>query len=104
MPSTDTEDAGTTDLLRYLDRSPSPYHAVAQAVERLEAAGFARLDERDGWATTEGRWYVVRGGSVVAWSADGAHAPHAPFRIVGAHTDSPNLRVKPNPDTGRAGW
>ena len=47
---------------------------------------------------------LVRGGSVVAWATDGGRSPAAGFRIVGAHTDSPNLRVRPRPDTGAAGF
>ena len=45
----------------------------------------------------------MRAGSLVAWRADDA-APIAPFRVVGAHTDSPNLRVKQHPDRFVAGW
>jgi aspartyl aminopeptidase len=91
------------DLLAFLDASPSPYHAAATVAARLEAAGFERRDERAGWASG-GRAFVVRGGSVVAWDASGgADRLDGGFRIVGAHTDSPNLRVKPRPDTGRVG-
>jgi aspartyl aminopeptidase len=46
---------------------------------------------------------VVRGGSLIAWATGSGHQPHDGFRIVGAHTDSPNLRVKPQPDVVRAG-
>ena len=49
------------------------------------------------------RHYLVRDGSLVAWSVPSAAEPTTPFRIVGAHTDSPNLRVKPHPDVERAG-
>lgn len=90
-------------LLGFVDASPSPYHAVATAVARLEAAGFHSLDRRDPWPQGPGRRYVVDGGALVAW-ADVSGSPAAPCRIVGAHTDSPNLRVKARPDTGRAGW
>src|SRR4029450_5420145 len=48
-------------------------------------------------------WFVVRGGSLVAWAVPAEHEPHGGFRIVGAHTDSPNLRGQPRPDLGRAG-
>jgi aspartyl aminopeptidase len=89
--------------LRYLDASPSPYHAVAATAQRLEVAGFERLDEGAAWAGGPGRAFVVRGGSLVAWDAADPARAAAGFRILGAHTDSPNLRVKPRPDTGRAG-
>ena len=94
----------TADLRAFLDASPSPFHAVASAVERLTAAGFVELDERATWPD-EQRGFVVRGGAIVAWrQPSGGAGPAAPFRIVGAHTDSPCLRVKPHPDTGSDGW
>ncbi|NEC12059.1 M18 family aminopeptidase [Streptomyces sp. SID8014] len=94
----------TDDLLTYLAASPSPYHAVANAAERLEKAGFRKVEETDAWDGTTGGKYVLRGGALIAWYVPEGAEPHTPFRIVGAHTDSPNLRVKPLPDTGAAGW
>ncbi|WP_329219198.1 M18 family aminopeptidase [Streptomyces sp. NBC_01485] len=94
----------TDDLLTFLTASPSPYHAVANAAERLEKAGFRQVSETDAWDGTSGGKYVLRGGAIVAWYVPEGAAPHTPFRIVGAHTDSPNLRVKPRPDTGGHGW
>ena len=91
------------DLLAFIDASPSPFHACATAAARLDAAGFTRLDERDAWPAAGGRGYVVRGGSLVAWALDRQPAG-TPFRVIGAHTDSPNLRVKPNPDAGTVGY
>ncbi len=90
--------ASARDLLSYIDASPTPYHAVAETVRRLEIAGYTTLDEADAWSLEPGaRHYVVRGGSIVAFE-HGAQAPaDAGFRILGAHTDSPNLRIKPNP-------
>ncbi|WP_328480856.1 M18 family aminopeptidase [Streptomyces sp. NBC_00377] len=102
----------TDDLMTFLTASPSPYHAVANAAERLEKAGFRQVSETDAWdaeasaasaAGTGGR-YVLRGGAIVAWYVPEGAAPHTPFRIIGAHTDSPNLRVKPQPDSGAHGW
>jgi len=88
------------DLLSFIDRSPTPYHAVATAVSRLEAAGYTRLEEGDTWSLSAAdRRYVVRAGSSIIAFEVGATAPaESGFRIVGAHTDSPNLRVKPSPD------
>jgi aspartyl aminopeptidase len=90
-------------LLAFCDASPSPYHACATAAALLGEAGFTRLAEDAAWPGEPGRWYVVRGGSLVAWATSADHVPHDGFRIVGAHTDSPNLRIKPQPDVVRAG-
>ncbi|HET7328244.1 MAG TPA: M18 family aminopeptidase [Nocardioidaceae bacterium] len=97
-------DAEATGLCRYVDASPSPFHACAEAAARLEQAGFARLTESAAWPTAPGRYYLERGGSLVAWSSEHAAGPTTGFRVVGAHTDSPNLRIKPQPDAHRAGW
>jgi aspartyl aminopeptidase len=90
-------------LLAFCDASPSPYHACATAAALLGEAGFTRLAEDATWPGGPGRWYVVRGGSLIAWVTAAGHEPHDGFRIVGAHTDSPNLRIKPQPDVVRAG-
>ncbi|MCX5132007.1 MULTISPECIES: M18 family aminopeptidase [unclassified Streptomyces] len=94
----------TDDLMSFLAAGPTPYHAVATAAERLEKAGFRQVAETDAWDATSGGKYVLRGGAIVAWYVPEGAEPHTPFRIVGAHTDSPNLRVKPLPDTGAHGW
>ncbi|WP_369234531.1 M18 family aminopeptidase [Streptomyces sp. R21] len=94
----------TDDLMSFLAASPSPYHAVANVAERLEKAGFRQVAETDAWDGSKGGKYVLRGGAVVAWYVPESAEPHTPFRIVGGHTDSPNLRVKPQPDSGAHGW
>lgn len=101
---TRSPDAETEALCRYLWASPSPYHAVAEAATRLEAAGFKSLDEHEAWDDASGARFVTRGGALVAWIAPADLPAHAGLRVVGAHTDSPNLRVKPKPDTGGLGW
>ncbi len=90
--------------MAFIAAAPSPFHAVAEGLRRLDAAGFTLLDPTASWADAPERCVVVRGGSLVAWAASPDRPPEAPFRLVGAHTDSPNLRIKPRPDTGRAGW
>ncbi|MFE7775464.1 M18 family aminopeptidase [Streptomyces sp. NPDC057445] len=94
----------TDDLMSFLAASPTPYHAVANAAARLEKAGFRQVEETDPWDGTSGGKYVLRGGAIVAWYVPEGAAPHTPFRIAGAHTDSPNLRVKPQPDMAAHGW
>jgi aspartyl aminopeptidase len=91
-------------LIRFLDSSPSPYHAVATMAERLTSAGFQRLDEKASWdIVPEGRYFVTRNASsIIAFQGvDLATAAKRGLRIVGAHTDSPCLKIKPNPDIQR---
>ena len=99
MPAADKDRA--SDLCRYIDASPSPFHAVAESVRRLEEAGFRPLAADDA-RPEAGRWYLRSGGALIAW-VDEDRSPTAPLRIIGAHTDSPNLRVKPLPDHGGLG-
>jgi aspartyl aminopeptidase len=91
-------------LCAFVDSSPSPFHVVGEVARTLDAAGFRRLSEVDAWPTEPGRYVTARGGSLVAWSTESAAGPTTPFRIVGGHTDSPNLRVKQHPNLSRAGW
>ncbi|HEY8526042.1 MAG TPA: M18 family aminopeptidase [Acidimicrobiales bacterium] len=90
-------------LLAFCDAAPSPYHACATAAAMLTEAGFTRLAEDAAWPGEPGGYFVVRGGTLIAWWTAGDHQPHDGFRIVGAHTDSPNLRIKPRPDVAQAG-
>ncbi|GLW73270.1 putative M18 family aminopeptidase 2 [Kitasatospora phosalacinea] len=94
----------TEDLLAFLRDASSPYHAVAEAADRLTRAGFTELRGTDEWTGGHGGSFLARGGALIAWYVPEGAPRHAPFRITGAHTDSPNLRIKPTPDTGRAGW
>ena len=93
--------ASAAGLCDFIDASPSPFHACATAAARLTGAGYTELSEADRWPEQPGRYFTVRAGSLIAWNSD---VPDGPFRIVGAHTDSPNLRVKQHPDRLVAGW
>src|SRR3954453_11607378 len=102
LPDTD---AAVQGLMGFVDASPSPFHVARTAAGLLAADGFVEVDEAEPFPTEAGRHYLVRGGSVVAWSPqDRPRRAVASFRVVGALTDSPNLRIKPNPDQARAGW
>jgi aspartyl aminopeptidase len=94
------------DLLSFIDHAPTPYHAVTEVASRLEAAGYVCLDETELWSLSPGdRRYVVRGGgSLAAFEVGTASPAEAGFRVVGAHTDSPNIRIKPNPDVRAQGF
>ncbi|MFC4377161.1 M18 family aminopeptidase [Nocardia halotolerans] len=95
--------ATASGLCSFIDASPSPFHVCATVAAELDANGFTPLTEAQSWDDAGGKHYVVRGGSLIAW-ADYDAVPAAPFRVVGAHTDSPNLRVKQHPDLAMAGW
>ncbi len=93
-------------LLDFLKRSPSPFHATQSMAEALQAAGYQALDERATWQLQpQGRYYVTRNDSSIIAIKLGQHDPvqHG-IRMVGAHTDSPCLKVKPQPELARHGY
>ena len=94
------------DLLEFIDDSPSPYHAVASCTMRLKRAGFRPLDESQSWSLRVGdKAYVVRDdGSLVAFILGTDHPQDSGFRVLGAHTDSPNFRIKPSPELTQNGY
>lgn len=86
------------DLLDFIDASPSPWHAIDSIRQRLHAFGFQCLDEREAWSLSGGRYYVVRDdSSIVVFVIGGKDLAQNGFKILGAHTDSPGLRIKPQP-------
>jgi aspartyl aminopeptidase len=90
-------------LIQFIDASPTPFHAVTQMASELEAAGYVKLDECMKWSLQEGSsYYVTRNdSSIVAFT----YPPSLDkgYTIIGVHTDSPHLRLKPNPVTKSAG-
>ena len=97
----DAQNTGLGGLIGFIDACPTPFHVVERVAAVLRASGFSELAEADDWTNTTGSRFVRRGGSLVAWRH---RTCEAGFRIVGAHTDSPNLRVTAQPDTGQAGY
>ncbi len=99
--------ASAHGLCDFIDASPSPFHVCATVAQRLRAAGFSELAEGDAWPIGNGgsgNYFTVRAGSLIAWKMGRSDETTVPFRIVGAHTDSPNLRVKEHPDRFVSGW
>ncbi|PKH01032.1 M18 family aminopeptidase [Psychromonas sp. MB-3u-54] len=82
-------------LLAFLDASPTPFHATLNMSIRLENAGFIKLDERQKWELKEGEKYFVtrNDSSIIAFT----YPKDKNHTIVGTHTDSPNLKLKPKP-------
>ena len=98
---TDADPPAAHQLIEFIDASPSPYHAAESAATRLEQAGFQRSSP--GQPPAGGKGIFINGGSLVAWRTPPRLGPATTFRLIGAHTDSPNLRIKPQPDTIRSG-
>ena len=89
-------------LLKFIETSPTPFHAVQTMAAILEQHGYCRLDEADVWSlqdkTGSERYYVTRNdSSIIAFQLNQPPAENG-FRMVGAHTDSPCLKVKPCPE------
>ncbi|OAX83963.1 aspartyl aminopeptidase [Emergomyces africanus] len=91
--------AQANDFLSFVNASPTPFHAVASASRRLIDAGFQEVKERDSWASSckpGGKYYVTRNGStIIAFAIGKKWKPGNSISMVGAHTDSPCLRIKP---------
>ncbi|MGH8876104.1 MAG: M18 family aminopeptidase [Stackebrandtia sp.] len=94
----------TDELMSFVASSPTSFHAAARAGEQLAAAGFTPLSETEDWDGAPGGRYVIRDGAIIAWFAPENATATTGFRVIGAHTDSPHLRVKLNPDTSAHGW
>ena len=98
-----------TRTMAYLDGSPDPFHATENACARLREAGFTEISERDSWGAggaaahssptlrAGGKYFFTRNRScVVAFAVGGKYeSSRSGFKVIGAHTDSPNLKVKP---------
>lgn len=95
------------ELIKFLDASPTPWHAVRSMQERLSAAGFTELVEQESWSLEPGAGYFIcrNGSSIIAWrQPQGTEPEKSGWRLVGAHTDSPCLKVKPQPELLRKGY
>ncbi|QYH36216.1 M18 family aminopeptidase [Salinibacterium sp. M195] len=95
------------DLASFVTASPSSFHAVAEAARRLREAGFSELQESEDWNGARTRkaakYFVIRDGAIAAWIQPTKATATTPFRILGAHTDSPSFKLKPQPTTGNEG-
>lgn len=98
-------EACAADLLAFLDASPTPWHAVEEMKRRLTLAGFVLLQEEDAWRLEPGSAYMVErgGGALAAFVVGQGSLAEEGFRLLGAHTDSPGLRVKPRGEQAKGG-
>ncbi len=93
-------------LLEFLAGSPTPFHAVKQLKQLLTAEGFEQLAEHSSWSLKPGgRYFVVRNdSSIVAIRTGSVHPADEGLRLIGTHTDSPCLKIKPAPEIRRQGF
>ncbi|KAF8721012.1 hypothetical protein HU200_023424 [Digitaria exilis] len=96
-----------SDLVDFLNASPTAFHAVDEAKLRLKAAGFTQLSEREEWAGLEpGRKYFFtrNHSTIVAFAIGAKYVAGNGFHIIGAHTDSPCLKLKPVSKVTKGGY
>ncbi|KAF9365881.1 hypothetical protein BGX34_007830 [Mortierella sp. NVP85] len=96
------------DFLHFVNQAQSPFHATEQAVIRLRKAGFEEIKEKENWngiLKRNGKYYFTRNKSaVIAFAVGGKYKPGNGFSAIGAHTDSPCLKVKPVSKKEKAGY
>jgi aspartyl aminopeptidase len=98
--------ASANGLVDFIAASPSPFHCVSEAARRLAAADFARVDLGAQFSTLvpgEGG-FLTHGGTLIGWRTGHTSPADSGFRLIGAHTDSPNLRIKPTPEYVKEGY
>jgi aspartyl aminopeptidase len=94
------------DLLEFIDHSPTPFHAVEEMKNKLRTQGYSELKESDAWElTSNGKYFLTRNdSSLIAFIVGTKTKDASGFKIIGAHTDSPNLKLKPNPAYDKSGY
>lgn len=103
---TQTTQDFNSGLKAFLDASPTPFHAVTSMIALLEIGGYRSLDESQAWDLKPGaKHYVTRNGSsIIAFVVGTEPLAKSGLRLAGAHTDSPCLMVKPQPEINNMGY
>ncbi|WP_163832999.1 M18 family aminopeptidase [Spartinivicinus ruber] len=94
------------DLLTFLASSPTPFHATAAMANALKAAGFNQLFEHEAWQLKPQKGYFVtrNDSSIIAFTTGNENYTQQGFRMTGAHTDSPCLKIMPNAERYQQGY
>ncbi len=101
-----SKDVFNEGLLNFIQVSPTPFHAVTEMSRQLLAKGFSELREGDAWQLQDGGKYFIQRNqsSIVAFVKGRAELTQSGWRLWGAHTDSPCLKLKPNADIESQGY
>ncbi len=93
-------------LMEFIKLSPTPFHAVQTMIGRMECMGYQQLFESDVWQLKKGKaYYVTRNdSSIIAFKLGTEDLTATGIKMVGAHTDSPCLKVKPQPEIVKNGY
>lgn len=93
--------------MEYFDNSPDPFHVVKTSADLLQASGFKELDSMKPYQQQlkqGGKYFFTKNKStIVAFSVGNKYEAGNGFKIIGGHTDSPNLKVKPRSKRGGNG-
>jgi len=102
----DAVQARAKDFVNFINKSPSPFHAVEYFSNKFSSAGFKELKESEQWdVKPNDKFYVTKNKSMlVAVTVGGKYKPGNGFTIIGAHTDSPCPKIKPKFNKERAGY
>lgn len=94
------EKKSALELLDFIYESPSAYHGVIKVKELLDANGFNEVKECDKWnLQKDGKYYTIKNDSaIIAFVVGNGEIVEDGFRLIGAHTDTPGFRIKPNPE------
>ncbi len=105
-PLLSDRDTYLEQFIDFVEASPTSYHAVAAVAAALTDHGFAEVREEEQWQplTSAAKAFVRRDGAIIAWHAGKDISASSPVRVLGSHTDSPGLMLKPQPDFQASGW
>lgn len=93
------------EFLNFLSSSPSAFHSVENAEQMLMKNGFKRLSLGDEWKFTEGgRYFTSLNGTALVAFINSSSKNSTSFKVIGAHTDSPGIKIKPNPEFIKEGF
>jgi len=86
------------DFIEFVNKGIEPFHVVDACKKKLEKNGFTEIKESDNWSLNKlGKYYFTRNNtSLIAFTVGGKFdANNTGFKLIGTHTDSPNLRLTP---------